>query len=129
MSQARRTGDSGQVLVETAITIPLLLLFFLAIFELGLLAAYRFTAEAAAHGGARCAAVGSGQAEVLIAVNELTLAVLGRTAAVEQDEIFGHARVEVTLQAPLLIPGLSRLFGGGLSIPVRGRCQMIREPE
>ena len=116
-------------MVEAALALPVVVLSFLALFQVTYLAAGRWTAEQAAHAGARAAAVGAESGEVLMASNGVTLAVLGLPALAGLDEEFGHVSVEVRILVPFLVPGLSRFFGHRLGIPVRGECTMIREPE
>lgn len=100
--QERITAESGQVVVETAAMLPLLLVVLVLLWQIVLIGVTFVFAEHAAREGARAAAVeGSPPVQQVVAAEVPGAWRDGLSASV------GSEQVEVTIAVPLLFPGVT----------------------
>ena len=107
----RRTGERGAATAELVLVTPLMLLMILAVVQFGLWFHASHVASAAAQEGARAARAEASSAAAGQARAEEFLDSVGRAIVLEpsvratrDDDV---ARVEVTGQAPQVVPGLT----------------------
>jgi len=123
-----RRGKKGQAVVELALVVPVLLLLLLGIAEFGRLYGAYLTIEQAAREGARVAALGGTDAQVVQAVDN-TASWLDATKITVQINPGDGARfpggsvtVEVSYRFDFVAPIISRLVGN--SVLLRSRMIM-----
>ena len=115
----QKPHPKGQSLVETAIIIPVVLLLVFGIIDFGLLFNNYILITNASREGARLAALGGSDAEVVEAVRDMTstLDMSGLSVVITPNYSMrsrgSQVRVTVTYKARLVTPIISRFFTGG----------------
>lgn len=109
----------GQSLVEAAIVIPVILLLVFGIIDFGLLFNNYILITNASREGARLAALGSTDAEVVAAVRDMTATLDSSGLSVTVTPHYSlrvrgsQVRIIVTYNARLVTPIINRFFAGG----------------
>lgn len=117
----KRSGSKGQSLVETAIVLPIILLLIMGIIDFGLLFNNYIILSNASREGARKAALGGTDAEIVQTIQNMSPSLqLARmsitiTPGFASRNHGAEVKVAVTYQNPLLTPLIDRFFPGGVA--------------
>lgn len=103
-------SDSGQGLVEFAITLPFLLLLLLGTIEVGRGIQVWLTVNNAAAVGARTAAVGGSEADVKLAVRNAATTLIGDNLEIQVVNAGGLAGQAVTVRVSYGLTALTPVF-------------------
>ncbi|NLB79431.1 MAG: pilus assembly protein [Clostridiaceae bacterium] len=119
MLKFNKKNSRGQSLVETAIVLPILLLIIMGIIEFGLLFNNYIIITNASREGARKAAIGGTDSEIIQVVENITTTLELSKMTISVSPSFSSRRhgtqvqVEVVYRAGLITPIIGKFFPGG----------------
>lgn len=121
MLKFQKHSTKGQSLVETAIVIPVILLLVLGIIDFGLIFNNYILITNASREGARKASVGGTDSEVIQVVQNMTTTLelsdmtINVTPSYSIRNHGAQVKVEITYNAGLITPIISKFFPGGVA--------------
>lgn len=116
MLKLNKKNSKGQSLVETAIVLPILILLVMGIIEFGLIFNNYIIIANASREGARKAALGGTDDEIIQVVENMTTTLELSNMTISISPSFSsrrhgaHAKVEVVYRASLITPIIGRFF-------------------
>lgn len=119
MIKCKNPRNKGQSLVETAIILPVVLLLVLGIIDFGIIFNNYILITNASREGARLAALGGSDSEIVQAVQGMaaTLDLAKMSVEISPSPSMrkrgSHVKVKVTYNARLITPLIDRLFADG----------------
>lgn len=121
MEQSQRRRSKGQSLVETAIILPILLLLIMGIIDFGLLFNNYILLSNASREGARKAALGGTDSEIVQTVQNMTTTLKLSNMTISSTPSYhsrGHGvevKVSITYKHELITPLIDKFFPGGVA--------------
>ncbi|HHW23040.1 MAG TPA: pilus assembly protein [Clostridiaceae bacterium] len=119
MIKCKKTCNKGQSLVETAIMIPVILLIILGIIDFGLLFNNYILITNASREGARLAALGVSDSEIIQAVHDMTPTLDSAKMSVQISpspslrKRGDQVKVKITYNSRLITPLIDKFFADG----------------
>ncbi|HHU90922.1 MAG TPA: pilus assembly protein [Clostridiaceae bacterium] len=119
MLRLNKKNSKGQSLVETAIVLPILILIVMGIIEFGLLFNNYIIIANASREGARKAALGGTDSEIIQVVENMTTTLdlssmdISISPPLNSRRHGAQAKVEVVYRASLITPVIGKFFPGG----------------
>lgn len=121
MPQNHRRRSRGQSLVETAIILPIVLLLVMGIIDFGLLFNNYILISNASREGARKAALGGTDSEVVQTIQNMTTPLTLSNMTITISPAYGsrghgaQVKVDITYRSPLITPIIDNFFPGGVA--------------
>lgn len=121
MKQNHRRRSKGQSLVETAIILPIVLLLVMGIIDFGLLFNNYILISNASREGARKAALGGSDIEIVQTVQNMTTTLELSKMAIAITPPYGSrghgaaVKVSITYRSELITPIIDKFFPGGVA--------------
>lgn len=134
-----KNNENGQTLVEFALILPILLLLVMGIIQFGMILSGQIAVTNAAREGARVAAVGKDNDEVLARVKNsiaghsfvnsgsISVSVTGNTVGEQVKVIVNNASVTTIVPIPSPKSGEANIVNSGTSFPLKGEASMRLE--
>lgn len=121
MPQNQRRRSRGQSLVETAIILPVVLMLIMAIIDFGLLFNNYIIISNASREGARKAALGGTDSEIVQTIQNMTttLKLSNMSISISPDysqrSHGSQVKISITYRSPLITPIIDKFFPGGVA--------------